>query len=397
MKNFIFISPNFPDVYYKFLIELRNVGFNVLSIGDCPWHELSDNVKANTSEYYYVHSLSNINEMEEAVRYFKNKYGEIDYLESNNEFWLMQDAYLREKFNVLNGLRPADMDVIKYKSKMKENFIKAGVKVARYIIPTNYEETINFINSVGYPVFVKPDNGVGALDSYAIHNLDELNAFFARSDHHLFIMEEFIDGEIISFDGISDDDGNVLINFKEVFPVPIADIANKDLDDLYYASADVDEEFREIGRKVVKAFNIKKRCFHIEFFKLKSHKEGLATLGEIIALEVNMRPPGGNTPDLLSVALNGSFYKCYAEAIMYNEIREDVNKDHYIALTASRKDRFSYVNSHEDVLNKWGHTIFDHGRYNKEVALVMGNSYYYAKFDNVNEALEFASFVHAKY
>ena len=49
-----------------------------------------------------------------------------DYLESNNEFWLMQDAILREKFNIKNGLRPKDMDVIKYKSKMKEKFKDIG-------------------------------------------------------------------------------------------------------------------------------------------------------------------------------------------------------------------------------------------------------------------------------
>lgn len=396
MKNFIFVSPNFPNVYYKFLIELKRVGFNVLAITDCPWYELSDNVKNNCSEYYYVHSLANIEEMERAVEYFKNKYGEIDYLESNNEFWLMQDAYLREKFNILNGLRPKDMDAIKYKSKMKENFKKANVKVARYILPINYEETLAFINEVGYPVFVKPDNGVGASDSFSINNIDELNNFFTRNDHHLFIMEEFIDGTILSFDGISDDEGNVLLSFNEVFPIPVADVANKNLDDYYYALCDFDKTFLEIGKRVVKAFNIKKRCFHIEFFKLNKPRPGLAELGEIIALEVNMRPPGGNTPDLLSVALNNSFYACYADTIMFNEIRQDLNKEHYVAITASRKDHFDYVYSHEEILNKYQNEIFDHGRYNKEVALVMGNSYYYAKFKDLEKAKEFASFIMIK-
>lgn len=396
MKNFIFISPNFPDVYYKFLIELRRVGFNVLTIGDCPWYELSDNVKNNCTEYYYVHSLSNLYEVEEAVRFFKDKYGPISYLESNNEYWLIQDAHLREKFDVANGLRPKDMDVIKYKSKMKEKFIEANVKVARYIIPINYDETLAFINEVGFPVFVKPDNGVGASDSYAIHNLDELNKFFLRNDHSLFIMEEYIDGCIMSFDGVADDNGNVLLAFNEVFPIPVADVANKDLDDYYYALSDFDKEFLEMGKRVVKAFNIKKRCFHIEFFKLNKPKEGLATLNEIIALEVNMRPPGGNTPDLLSLSLNSSFYACYAETMMFNEIYQDLNKKHYVAITASRKDRFTYVNSHESVLSKYENNIVGHGRYNKEIALVMGNSYYYAKFEHLHEALDFATFVKDK-
>lgn len=396
MKNFIFISPNFPEVYYKFLIELKRVGFNVLAITDCPWYELSDNVKNNCTEYYYVSSLSDIHQMEEAVKYFLNKYGEISYLESNNEFWLIQDAYLREKFNVTYGLRPLDMDVIKYKSKMKSKFLDAGVKVARFIIPTDYKQTIEFINIVGYPVFVKPDNGVGASDSFSINNINELNSFFLRPNHHEFIMEEFIDGTILSFDGISDDNNNTLLAFNEVFPIPVAEVANKDLDDYYYALVDFDKEFLDIGKRVVKSFNIKKRCFHIEFFKLNVDKEGLGKKGDIIGLEVNMRPPGGNTPDLLSTALNNSFYACYADIMMFNKITIDLNKEHFVAITASRKNHFSYVNSHEYLIEKYQKEIFDYGKYNKEISLVMGDSYYYAKFKELNKALEFANDVNKK-
>ena len=36
MKNFIFISPNFPTNYWKFCAELKKNGMNVLGIGDCP-------------------------------------------------------------------------------------------------------------------------------------------------------------------------------------------------------------------------------------------------------------------------------------------------------------------------------------------------------------------------
>ena len=36
MKNFIFISPNFPTNYWQFCHELQNNGMNVLGIGDQP-------------------------------------------------------------------------------------------------------------------------------------------------------------------------------------------------------------------------------------------------------------------------------------------------------------------------------------------------------------------------
>ena len=40
MKNFVFISPNFPLTYWKFCRELKNNGMRVLGIGDCPYDEL---------------------------------------------------------------------------------------------------------------------------------------------------------------------------------------------------------------------------------------------------------------------------------------------------------------------------------------------------------------------
>ena len=36
MKNFVFISPNFPLTYWRFCRELRNNGMRVLGIGDSP-------------------------------------------------------------------------------------------------------------------------------------------------------------------------------------------------------------------------------------------------------------------------------------------------------------------------------------------------------------------------
>ena len=36
MKNFVFLSPNFPANYWLFCRELKKDGLRVLGIGDCP-------------------------------------------------------------------------------------------------------------------------------------------------------------------------------------------------------------------------------------------------------------------------------------------------------------------------------------------------------------------------
>ena len=94
MSNFIFISPNFPTNYWQFCRELKNDGMNVLGIGDQPYDELKPELKDSLNEYYKVGSLENYDEVYRAVAFFTFKYGRIDWLESNNEYWLERDAAL---------------------------------------------------------------------------------------------------------------------------------------------------------------------------------------------------------------------------------------------------------------------------------------------------------------
>ena len=113
MKNFIFISPNFPTNYWHFCRELKNNGLNVLGIGEQPYDELSQELKDSLNEYYKVNSLENYDEVYRAVAFFTFKYGRIDWLESNNEYWLEKDAQLRTDFNITSGFQTKDISFIK--------------------------------------------------------------------------------------------------------------------------------------------------------------------------------------------------------------------------------------------------------------------------------------------
>ena len=191
--NFIFLSPNFPKTYYNFTQCLKNNGVTTLGIGDEAYDNLSKECKESLVEYYKVSSLENYDEVYRAVAFFAFKYGKIDWLESNNEYWLLRDAKLRTDFNI-KGLNNDTIDGIKYKSKMKEYYAKAGVKTARYHLVTNLEEGLAFINQVGYPVIVKPDNGVGAAATYKLKNEAEVYDFYNNLPDVQYIMEEFIKG-----------------------------------------------------------------------------------------------------------------------------------------------------------------------------------------------------------
>ena len=182
MKNFVFISPNFPLTYWKFCKELKNNGMRVLGIGDCPYDNLQQELRDALHEYYKVDSLENYDEVFRAVAFFTYKYGKIDWLESNNEYWLERDAKLRTEFNITTGFKEADMHKVKHKSAMKAFYKKAGIPTARYHIVKGYKDAAAFIKKVGYPVVVKPDNGVGAISTYRLTNDEELRNFIDTKD-----------------------------------------------------------------------------------------------------------------------------------------------------------------------------------------------------------------------
>ncbi len=389
--NFIFISPNFPEIYSHFIKSLHDRGVTVLGIGDTPYDNLNSECKENLTEYCYCSDMGNLQWMKNTVDYLRNKYGPISYLESNNEFWLESDAKLREYADVLNGLRPADMEAIKYKSKMKASFIKAGCKVARYILVESLEQCEKFVEEVNYPVFSKPDNGVGAAATYKINNHDELVNFINTKPNTIYIMEEYIPGYIASFDGICNDESEVVVCFNEIFPTPVAEIVNEHKDFYYHAHVEMPKAFEKLGRNVVKTFGIKKRCFHIEFFVLSEDKPGLGKKGDVIALETNMRSPGGNTPDLLSMALDASYYDIYADVIVSNTTLVDINKKHYVSVSVSRQNRNTYKVSDSEILAQYNANIKSYGTYPPEIAVAMGDRYFYGRFDTTEEALDFTN------
>ena len=188
--NFVYISPAFPKNFYNFCDRLKERGVTVLAIGDTPYDQLTDELKNSIDDYYQVYNMENYDEMVRAMGYFIFNYGHIDWLESNNEYWLEQDARLRTDFNITTGIHTNHIEDIKCKSKMKKFYEEAGVKTARYHLVTNLKEGLAFIKEVGYPVVVKPDNGVGAAKTYKISNQEELEAFYLEEHPTQYIMEE---------------------------------------------------------------------------------------------------------------------------------------------------------------------------------------------------------------
>ena len=397
--NFVYISPQFPKTNCEFCDRLKQNGVNVLGIADMEYDQLDQKLKDSLTEYYKVSNLENYDEVLKAVAFFTHKYGKIDWLESNNEHWLVQDAKLRSDFNITTGIKADKIANIKEKSKMKKAYKKAEIPFADFSLVTTLAKAKKFIDKVGYPVVAKPDNGVGASDTHKIKNEKELKNFFETCNQNVkYIMEEYVDGDLVSYDAIIDSNGNPVFETGIVEPA-VMDIVNNGLDVFYYVEKEMPEKLLDAGRRAVKGFGVKSRFIHLEFFRLNKNKKGLGKKGDYVGLESNMRPAGGYTPDMYNYANNTDVYQIWADIIAFDRIEkaqlnEDIEKNYCVY--ASRRDNKNYVHSHDEIKQKYGNAIVMDERMPDIFAGAMGNYMYTAKFVTKEEMEEFISFVHQK-
>ena len=395
--SFIFISPHFPHTYWNFCQRLKQNGVTVLGIADAPYESLPHELKESLTEYYRVGSLENYDEVYRAVAYLAFRYGRIDWIESNNEYWLAQDAKLRTDFNVTTGIQTDRIRAIKEKSEMKKYYAKGQVPTARQISAAEGEDAVRqFAAKTGYPIIAKPDVGVGASGTYKIHDDAELKQFYETEPHYnSYVVEEFITGEICSYDAVIGREGEPIFESMTVWPPSIMDIVNKKLDLSYYVDKEMPEPLRELGRRTVKAFGVWNRFVHLEFFRLDSNREGLGRQGDFVALEVNMRPAGGYTPDMINYAHSTDVYKIWADMVAFGENCVPEGKPYYCAF-ASRRDIYRYRHSHNEVRARYSGEMMMCERMPELFSAAMGQQMYTVRLSTMDEVKEFINFVHEK-
>jgi len=380
--NVIHFSPHFPDNYYPFSIGLKQAGANALGIGDAAYESLRPELRMALTEYYRVDRMEDYDQVLRAVAYFTHRYGKIDRIDSFNEHWLDLEARIRTDFNLF-GLRTDTIETVKRKSKMKECFREAGIAVARGRVVRSIDEAAALVRETGYPVVAKPDRGVGALHTYKIGNDAELTAFFRGKPDVDFIMEEFVNGDICSFDGLTDRNGKIVFCTGHTYMSGIMETVNED-EHIYYCSfRELPADLETAGRAAVKAFDVRERFFHIEFFRTRSD-------GKIVALEVNMRPPGGFTTDMFNYANDIDIYREWANVVVRNEFQA-VYERKYHCCYIGRKSRKRYSRAHEQVVRELGPLLVFHTPVSGVFRSAIGDYGYLvrsASMDDIRRAIE---------
>jgi carbamoylphosphate synthase large subunit len=371
--NVLYLSPAFPPTARHFCAALKALGVRVFGIGDEPWPEHGEFVE----DYVFEPNMEDPAALERAAQVLRERHGDFTRIDSNGEHWLEAEARLRETFSVA-GLRPGALAMQRSKLGMAQLFTEAGLAHPPGIKASNPNAVREFAAKHGYPLVCKPDVGSGALHTFSISTPTELEiALSSPLVHH--VIQPFIEGDIVTFDGLADSEGHIVFATSHCYDVGIMQLREANRDGYYYSLRDIPDALAACGTRAVRAFNVRERFFHLEFFEQAD--------GSYVALEMNLRPPGGFTTDMMNLAFDFDVYSLWARALIGESFAASTFNCKYHTAHAGRREGRRYCLSHSELAAELGATLQACRPVPKAFADTMGDTAYLLRHPDLKALL----------
>jgi len=380
--DILYISPDFPANYANFAKNLHNLGIRVWAVGEAEFYSMPQDLRS-AIRWYARTDLNNWRLTEGAIheileiKHAQGYEGAFDLVESHNEAWLRLEAFINERFDV-PGIRRCGIDPLKKKSVMKRMFQEAGLQAARGALVSTLEEALRLAADLGYPVILKPNEGVGAGGTHRVDSQAQLEALFPKLQED-YLLEEFIDAQIVTYDGLTDAKGNVIFENTLVYGEGLIEYA-QGKDTFFFVARHVPEKLSAVGKMLVAKFEVRRKFFHFEFFVIG---------GEYIPIEINCRPPGGPILDMMNFSIDGDLYRAWACMVAGQPVELPTVKKFVVGFIG-RKDTPHAV-SHADLLVRFGPRLMEYAENPPLYWGVMGRHRYIFRSPDESEIRDLAA------
>jgi biotin carboxylase len=384
--NVLFISCHYPTTTSPLYCErLAKAGANVLGIGDVPSGSLPAHLRDCLRAYRQVPNMNDREAMVAAGRELRDRFGTIDRVDSNIEHWLTTEAAIRADQHIA-GMQPEYLTHARSKIGMKELFAAAGVPLMAGINTTDKERVREFAQFHGFPLFFKPDTGVGSLGVFRCDSMEDLDARLPTLPDN-YLCEPYIKGRILTFDGLADKNSEVFYCTSHTYRAGVADMIEDMGDTHVYSFRELPPGLEALGRRAVKSFGVQERFFHIEFFETAP--------GEYLALEMNLRAPGSTVLHLMNYAADLDIFDAWARLLARGENKLAYSRK-YHAAHVGRRDALRYAHGHIAVLDRLGPALVHHARLPEEDRAGLGDECYIIRHENFDELKALIAYIEAK-
>jgi biotin carboxylase len=331
VRTVLIISPGYPAEMPFFVRGLASTGVRVIGVGDQPAHVLPEMARDNLAALWNIPSFADEDGVVAEVR--RRAGGvRIDQVESLWEPTMVLAARLREALG-LPGMTVAQTIPFRDKEQMKRVLDAAGIRTPRHRSTTTIAGLRDAVESIGYPIIVKPIAGAGSAHTHRVNDARELDAVIPDlATVPRVSVEEFVDGEEFTFDTICAD-GNVLYeNISWYRPRPLIARTLEWISPITLALREPMTDYlaggRAMGHAVLRALGFHSGFTHMEWYRKSD--------GEVVFGEIGARPPGARTVDVMNYSCDTDLYARWAEATVLGQFTETVTRRYNSASVCKR-------------------------------------------------------------
>jgi phosphoribosylaminoimidazole carboxylase (NCAIR synthetase) len=330
MVHVALVAPHFlenTNRYVNAFARLDGVTLSVISAD--PQAAMPRELQGRVA-HYQVNDVGNSNELAQAVRGIAKGVGRVDRLTGVLEQLQMPLAEARALANV-PGMRPEIARRFRDKDRMKEVLRARGVPVAASRLVTSWNELRAFIDSVGLPIIVKPQAGVGSRATHRVESLRDLDALqrlgIEPSRMRPLQCEQFIRARELTCETVSVHGKPVWRSGTRYFPTPLEVLETPWVQYCVLLPKEIESpwtDFAPINTAALDALFGDDQ--HVTGTAITHMEWFLADGNKLYVNEVGARPPGVQIMPLMSLAHDVDMIGKWAELIAFDRFTPPTRK-----------------------------------------------------------------------
>ncbi|MBA2662848.1 MAG: ATP-grasp domain-containing protein [Bradymonadaceae bacterium] len=329
MRNVVFVAPHITANtlrYVDALCALPEVRAALISSD--PLGHLPQPLRQRLAAFETATSSLDGAALAAAASRLVARIGPIDRLFGALEQLQLPIAHARDVVGI-PGMGVAIVTRFRDKSAMKAALRQAEVPCARYARVTSTADATRFADEVGYPMIIKPIDGLGTRSTWRLENDDELAQALrslAPSPAQPVQCEEFLLGSEHSFETVTIDGRHIWSSSTNYLPGPLEAMNTPWIQYCVVLPRETDtmERFRPVNHAALDALGMITGLSHMELFNRNDTT--------VAVNEVGARPPGVNIMPLMSHAHGTDFVRAWIRLMALDQF--DPPQRHHAAGTA---------------------------------------------------------------
>ena len=326
VKTVAVVAPFFQDNTIRYLRAFANLpNCRTVVISQDPMAKLPGDLQAKLAGHWQVRNSLAGGDLGAACIALQKRHGPLDGLHG---FLEQLQVPLGEARDIaqLPGMNAKTAVQFRDKSVMKDVLRAAGVPVARHALIENDGDAWDFANVVGFPLILKPVDGLGSRGTQRIDSESQLAAALKQQRPSIdrpLQAEEFVTGAERTFETVSVrgqplwDSGTWYMNRPlEVLENPWMQycvVLPKEEDRQEFS------QFRPTNHAALQALGMGTGLTHMEWFLRKD--------GSHVVSEVGARPPGVHIMPMNGLALERDFVSLWANLVVHETWPGDLQRN----------------------------------------------------------------------